>query len=153
MARGDLRRPGRGSFSRVAAVVVVAAPLVVGCNASAAAPAAVSVTAKEFQLALGSPTAAAGTVTFTIKNDGTVTHEFVVIKTDLASDKLPTAADGNVDEESSELTHVDEVEDITAGSTKPLKVDLPAGHYVLVCNLPGHYAGGMRAKLDVTGAG
>lgn len=28
-------------------------------------------------------------------------------------------------------------------------MSLPAGHYVLLCNLPGHYAGGMRADLTV----
>jgi uncharacterized cupredoxin-like copper-binding protein len=30
-----------------------------------------------------------------------------------------------------------------------LAANLEAGHYVLVCNLPGHYQGGMRVDLTV----
>ena len=74
-----------------------------GCSAAATPPAAVNATLTELQVATSSDKAASGSVTFTIKNDGTVVHEFVVLKTDLASDKLPTTADGTVDEESGEL--------------------------------------------------
>ena len=134
-------------------VTLVATLAVTGCSASAAPPpAAVNATLTEFKVDTNSDKAASGSVTFTIKNDGTVVHEFVVLKTDLASDKLPTTADGKVDEESSELSGVDEVEDIAPGTTETLTVDLPAGHYVVVCNLPGHYAGGMRSSLEVVGA-
>jgi uncharacterized cupredoxin-like copper-binding protein len=30
-----------------------------------------------------------------------------------------------------------------------LTVDLAAGSYVLLCNLPGHYESGMRTAFDV----
>jgi DNA-binding NarL/FixJ family response regulator len=36
------------------------------------------------------------------------------------------------------------------GKTAQLKVRLEAGRYVLLCNLSGHYAGGMRVALRVT---
>jgi uncharacterized cupredoxin-like copper-binding protein len=133
-------------------IAVTIALGVAACQASTPPPKDVSATLKEFSVGLSSAKAAAGSVTFTIKNDGTVPHEFVVVKSDLASDKLPSTAEGKVDEESSELQGIDEVEDIAAGSTKTLTVDLAAGHYVLICNLPGHYSGGMRAALEVTGA-
>jgi len=32
-----------------------------------------------------------------------------------------------------------------------LTVDLKAGRYVVICDLPGHYAMGMRAPLTVAG--
>ena len=31
-----------------------------------------------------------------------------------------------------------------------LTVDLEPGHYVLFCNLPGHYRLGMRSDFEVT---
>jgi hypothetical protein len=45
------------------------------------------------------------------------THEFVVFKTDLAADALPTASDGSVDEEGEGVELVDEIEDIAVGDT------------------------------------
>lgn len=77
-------------------------------------------------------------------------HEFVVFKTDLAADKLPLAADGaTVDEAGAgaSLTLVDEVEDIAVGATASLAVELPAGHYVAICNVPAHYTSGMRVEF------
>ena len=135
----------------VAGTIAVTIALgVAACQASTPPPKDVSATLKEFAVTLSTAKAAPGSVTFTIKNDGTIAHEFVVVKFDLASDKLPSTAEGKVDEESSELTGIDEDEDIAAGSTKPLTVDLTAGHYVLICNLAGHYSGGMRASLEVS---
>ena len=31
-----------------------------------------------------------------------------------------------------------------------LTIDMKAGHYAVVCNLPGHYAGGMHEDFWVT---
>ena len=36
------------------------------------------------------------------------------------------------------------------GATKALTLDLKPGTYLLVCNLPGHYAAGMWTVLTVT---
>ena len=74
------------------------------------------------------------------------------MQTDLASDKLPVASDApEVDEEADELTAVDEVEDIAVGASEELTVDLKAGHYVVICNIPGHYQAGMRTEFTVEG--
>ncbi len=43
-----------------------------------------------------------------------------------------------------------EVADLEPGKDGTLTVSLPAGKYVLLCNLPGHFAGGMYATLDVS---
>jgi uncharacterized cupredoxin-like copper-binding protein len=42
-------------------------------------------------------------------------------------------------------------EGLPAGSVGWVTVTLPAGRCELVCNLPSHYADGMRQELDVTG--
>jgi uncharacterized cupredoxin-like copper-binding protein len=43
-----------------------------------------------------------------------------------------------------------EVEDIAPGKEKVLELSLPAGNYLLVCNIPGHYAAGMVTPFVVT---
>ena len=45
------------------------------------------------------------------------------------------------------MTLVDEVEDIAVGATASLPVDLAAGHYILICNIPAHYTSGMHAEF------
>ena len=113
----------------------------------------VGVTEKDFAIALDESSVAAGSVTFEVKNDGPSTHEFVVFQTDLAPDALPTKDENGVqivDEEGEGITAVDEIEDIENGTTHTLKVDLAAGKYVLICNLPAHYQSGMHTALTVT---
>jgi uncharacterized cupredoxin-like copper-binding protein len=134
------------------AVVVATVLSVAACAGSTPPPSALSANLSEFKVGMTSAKAAAGTVTFTIKNTGAVMHEFVVIKSDLATDKLPATAEGKVDEASTELSGIDEVEDIAPGATATLKVDLAVGRYVLICNIPGHYTGGMRTALEVAAA-
>jgi uncharacterized cupredoxin-like copper-binding protein len=35
------------------------------------------------------------------------------------------------------------------GTTKTLTIDLAPGHYVFLCNLPGHYQSGMHVDVTV----
>jgi uncharacterized cupredoxin-like copper-binding protein len=109
----------------------------------------VGVTLADYSVTPDESSAPAGDVTFDITNDAEQTHEFVVFKTDLAEDQLPTNADGDVDEEGEGVEHIDEIEDVTGGSTQSLTVNLDAGNYVLICNLPGHYRQGMHASFTV----
>ena len=105
----------------------------------------------QYTIKLSQDSAKAGQVTFHITN-GTqnVTHEFVVIKTDLDAANLPKSADGTeVNEDDPQLKHIDEKEDIAPGDTVDLTVSLDAGHYVLICNLPDHYNQGMYANFTV----
>jgi uncharacterized cupredoxin-like copper-binding protein len=111
----------------------------------------VDATLKDFEITLDPSSVAAGEVTFNIHNDGPSTHEFVVFDTSLAEDALPTDENGDVDEEGSpDITVVDEVEDIPDGADETLTVNLQAGSYVIVCNLPGHYASGMHTTITVS---
>jgi uncharacterized cupredoxin-like copper-binding protein len=114
----------------------------------------VKATLADFTITLDSSSADAGDVTFTITNDGPSAHEFVVFKTDLAADQLPTTEDENgvpiVDEEGEGVTLVDEMEDIDPNTTADLKVNLAAGSYVVICNLPDHYQQGMHAAVTAS---
>jgi uncharacterized cupredoxin-like copper-binding protein len=91
----------------------------------------------------------AGTVTFEVSNapDTTQRHELVVLKTDLAADKLP-AKNGQVPE--SHFKKMGEAEDMAPGESRRLTLKLAPGRYVLICNKAGHYAMGMHASLVVT---
>ncbi len=109
----------------------------------------VGATEKDFAIALDPADAKTGSISFEVNNEGPSTHEFVVFATDLAPDALPVGSDGNVDEEGEGVTHIDEIEDIGSGCQAALTLDLDAGNYVLICNLPGHYAAGMHAAFTV----
>jgi len=95
-----------------------------------------------------------GDIRFRVTNNGTVTHEFVVIRTELAPNALPTEANGSYMENGPGTSLIDEIEDIAPGQTVSLELDLPEGNYVLICNMVGpagaHYALGMRVRFTVT---
>ncbi|MDP9238019.1 MAG: plastocyanin/azurin family copper-binding protein [Chloroflexota bacterium] len=110
---------------------------------------ATQVMQKDFAITLDKAQASAGQVTFNVTNDGPSAHEFVVFKTDVAADALLVAAN-KVDEEATDVTHIDEIAAIGAGESKQLTVKLDPGKYVLLCNLAGHYGLGMRVGFEVS---
>jgi uncharacterized cupredoxin-like copper-binding protein len=123
----------------------------------AATPATIDVSVHEFEVVPETSSASAGEVTFTVTNTGPDdVHEFVVVKTDLAPDALPTEANGAVDEAGTGIEPVDEIEDIAVGATESVTVNLEAGSYVLMCNIydkaekESHYQQGMRTSFTVT---
>jgi uncharacterized cupredoxin-like copper-binding protein len=140
----------RRSMPRYALLCAATVLLVASGCSSSGGEGDVSATEADFTIALDPGTATAGEVTFDIENTAGQTHEFVVFQTDLAPDALPTDDEGLVDESGEGLTLIDEAEDIAGGSSTTLAVSLDAGKYVVICNLPGHYAQGMHAPLTVS---
>ena len=127
----------------------VANLLVLTLLAACGGPSGVTADLTDTSIQLSSNTATAGDVTFHIKNTSAAeTHELVVLQTDLGADQLPMDADGNVEED--KLTSMGEKGDIAAGQGADLALKLPAGHYMLICNLPGHYKVGMHTAFTVT---
>jgi len=102
-------------------------------------------TPTEFTLNLGVATIPAGKVTFKVTNGGKMTHEFNILKTVTPGADLKVT-NGQADETGS----VAETGDMAAGSVKSLTVNLKPGHYVVLCNLPGHYQGGMWKNMTVS---
>ncbi len=96
-------------------------------------------------------TAPVGKITITAPNQGKLSHELVLIHTNLAVDKLPLVSGGaEVDEDSfGEANLPGEIGDVEPGDTKSLTVTLPAGRYVVLCNIEGHYKAGMVGTLTV----
>jgi uncharacterized cupredoxin-like copper-binding protein len=94
-----------------------------------------------------------GTINFVLTNAGEVPHEFVVIKSDLATADLPRLPDdAGVDE--SDLDVEGRLEDpLDPGAEGELSLDLDVGKYVVICNLApngeSHYLNGMYTAFDV----
>lgn len=131
------------------AILAIAATLVVGCGSNAAQPrgATINATLTDMKIALERSNVPAGPVTFVVKNSGKVVHELVVIKTDVAQDKLAANADevGKVNENG----NLGETGDMAVGESKTFTATLPAGHYVIICNEVGHYVDGMHIAFTV----
>ncbi len=74
-------------------------------------------------------------------------HEFIVIHADAG---LPLRPDGiTLDEDALEKSIAGSIEPASAGKTNVLRLQLKPGRYAVVCNMFGHYMGGMHADLVV----
>lgn len=98
-----------------------------------------------------------GTVSVLVTNDGSVSHEVVILPLSGAqvAGARPFGANARVDEtgslgEASKSGGQGEGEGIAAGAVGWVSVTLAPGRYELVCNLPGHYVSGMYGELTVT---
>jgi uncharacterized cupredoxin-like copper-binding protein len=149
-----------GGTLAAAAVVAVLVVMLGSSNSGSSKPAAVEpaqksapaaaqparkigVTLKEFTVAPAPATGKAGKVTFSIRNAGKLKHEFVVVRTSKPAAGLLKGS------EADESGNVGEVGNVPVGQSKTLKLKLTAGHYALICNLPGHYQSGQHADFTV----
>lgn len=102
----------------------------------------------EWTVKTDATTAKAGEVVFTVTNDGTIGHEFLVVKTDIASGEIPLDGD-HFAEPTDGIEVIDEIGEFAKGTTETLTLNLDPGTYQLVCNLPGHYSAGMHMAFTV----
>ncbi len=119
----------------------------VACGGGGNGGETVDVSLKEWTLTPSASTAPAGKVTFAATNDGAVQHELVIIKTDMPVDQLPVTND-TVDVAAAG-DEIGEIERFDPGQTEEASFDLEAGTYALICNIPTHYAQGLRASFTV----
>lgn len=103
---------------------------------------------KEWEVVLETDTVPAGTIEFSIENQGTIQHEFLVVKTDVGLGEIPVEGD-RFSEEQESILMIDEIPEYAPGTTQKLVVDLEPGVYQLVCNIAGHYQAGMYTQLTV----
>ena len=95
----------------------------------------------EYWIAPSASSVRAGKVTFVATNVGKLPHELMVermpIKFDSPMHPTEDAAQGMI-------------EDMDAGATGRMTVDLRPGTYMLFCNITGHYAAGQHTVFKVT---
>jgi hypothetical protein len=83
-----------------------------------------------------------------VRNRGPDGHELLMIR--LGPQGLPFRGDGlTVDEDAVERNEVGVLEPADAGAVRNLEVHLAPGRYILLCNMSGHYLGGMRRVVVV----
>jgi uncharacterized cupredoxin-like copper-binding protein len=151
MAWTRARRRWAWALALVLAVLALAVPLAVARRQEPTPSGTpVNVLLEDFKVRQDPAAVPAGTIRFRVLNQGPTTHELIVVRTDRAPDKLPLQGDGlTVDEEGPGVELLDEVEGLDIDDRQTLVLRLTPGHYVMYCNLEGHYLGGMHAALTV----
>lgn len=141
----------------VAALVVVLGIGTAACGTMGDSESSLPVKTGRFRLDEWSVTADrstlhAGAQTITASNVGNETHELVIVAADDAA-SLPTKSDGSVNEARLEAVTIGEISDIAPGTSRSHTFDLPAGTYVVFCNIVdqmghGNGMGGMGGGMD-----
>jgi uncharacterized cupredoxin-like copper-binding protein len=90
----------------------------------------VNVTARNFAFSFDVTEAKAGTITFVVKNEGTMPHDFEIRGSGVR-----------------QKTNL-----LEPGETESLTVDLQPGTYTYVCTVPGHDSLGMKGSFTVVPA-
>ena len=92
----------------------------------------------------------AGKVTFDVTNlSRSVVHEMIVVAVENPNAPLPYDYNsGQIPEK--QVKMLGETEEMQPNAEKTITLDLKPGAYLLICNVPGHYAAGMWTPLTVT---
>jgi uncharacterized cupredoxin-like copper-binding protein len=151
MAQTRARRRWAWALALVLAALAIAVSLTVARRQeSTPSGTPVNVRLEDFRVRMDTAVVSAGTVSFRLLGQGPTTHEFIVVRTDRSPDKLPLQPDGlTVNEEALGVELVDEADGLDIDDRQTLDLRLAPGHYVMYCNLEGHYLGGMYAALTV----
>lgn len=88
----------------------------------------VNVTTQEMSISLDRSQLKAGTITFVVRNDGFMTHDFA-IRGNGVNEKTPM---------------------LNSGESATLTVNLEPGTYTYECTMPGHAQGGMTGTFTVS---
>ena len=151
MAWTRARRRWAWALALVLTALALAVPLTVARRQEPAPRGTpVNLRLEDFKIGEDAAVVPAGTVSFRILNQGPTSHEVNVVRTDHAPGKLPLQDDGlTVNEDAPGMVFLDDAEGLDIDDRETLTLDLAPGHYVLYCNLEGHYLGGMYAALTV----
>jgi uncharacterized cupredoxin-like copper-binding protein len=136
---------------RAPMLLAVGVLIVAGCSSGgrpAGAPVA-PIVERDFKISARNHELPAGEVDLSVRNQGPDAHELIVVRESNAG--LPLRKDGlTVDEDAIEKQTLGALEPGQPGGVRHLRVRLTPGRYLLLCNMSGHYMGGMHAELVVS---
>jgi uncharacterized cupredoxin-like copper-binding protein len=143
--------PSLPGYARAGLTALALATFGVACSSSqdhAAGAQVLQVKVKDFKIKAPEQLKA-GEVVLNVRNSGPDTHELILVRSD--GHALPLRNDNlTVDEDAVMARTLGTVEKDEPGTRRSLDVQLAPGHYVLFCNMSGHYLSGMHVRLDVT---
>lgn len=92
----------------------------------------------------------AGKITFAVTNlSRSIVHEMIVVAVENPNAPLPyDYSTGQIPEK--QVKMLGETDEMEPNAEKTISLDLKPGTYLLICNVPGHYAAGMWTSLTVT---
>jgi uncharacterized cupredoxin-like copper-binding protein len=106
----------------------------------------IPVTLTEYKIKPAATSAPAGHVTFAVTNAGQMKHQFTIIRTTKSAATVLSKQNPDDDIPGAR----GEIASIAPGASKTLVIkNLKAGHYAIVCALPGHYQAGMYTDFTV----
>ena len=99
----------------------------------------------EYRIRLDRGHASAGYFRMDLRNTGKVLHDLAIIKTARTAKQLPVT-NGHVSRHGLKFVHpLDPGEHVVV----VFGANLRPGHYVLICDIPGHYQKGMRRDFTL----
>jgi uncharacterized cupredoxin-like copper-binding protein len=143
---------GHAGLSRLLVVAALAAAIlaIAGCSGSESHGTRgreVRVTERDFKIRAAPGPVRAGEVTLAVNNKGPDSHELIVVRS--GGSRLPLRSDGMTVDEDSIDHHISGALEPEPPGHHLLKLRLKPGRYELICNMTGHYFGGMRTHLVV----
>ena len=131
-------------------LLIIFALLLTGCAAAAPQKTEITIIANEFKFEPASITVPAGRpVTLTIKNKGTVEHDFVIQKISL-KDVVQESSSMNMNHDMSSMNYALHVATISGESSVITFTPVEAGTYEFFCAVKGHKESGMTGTMVVT---
>ncbi len=137
----------RGFLALAVGVLLLLGACSVAPAATSGVGGKIAATLTDKEITLDSAAVSGGSMILSVRNSGTVVHSLVLLKTNLAHDKIP--ADPNDSSKADERGSVWSSGQLPVGQAKDFTLDLKAGKYVLICNEPAHYIVGMHTALTV----
>jgi uncharacterized cupredoxin-like copper-binding protein len=137
----------RLTFALLSTMCLVGAWYVEHSTAASGPAATINVTERDFHITAPKQVSS-GNLLLKVSNKGPDQHELIVVRSQ--STRLPIRSDGlTVNEAILNPVTEPSLEPGTPGSVRWLRLHLPPGHYVLFCNMAGHFMGGMHTDLEV----
>lgn len=132
-------------------VTAAAATLVSGCGDASGTGSGdpQTVVLREWAVTKSLLEAPAGNLRFRVRNNGSIEHELVIVKTELPVSSLPIDEAQSIVDLGATGEVVGEVKSIPAGDEKSQSFSLTAGKYALICNISGHYQQGMYTEFMI----
>jgi uncharacterized cupredoxin-like copper-binding protein len=102
------------------------------------------------RIAVDQESVKAGRIIFQVVNQSrTLVHEMIVVSISAKRPVLPySEKKARVIE--SRIRRLGEISDLKPGASGKLTLDLKPGHYMLICNEPGHFMAGMKVPFEVS---